>query len=316
MTTDIDRDHPWYGYAFSFVSPDAIARRLAGRVVDRVLRAGFTAEYCRLVQVGPEQLDAAFAGDAAAAGAVYRYRILDRLFAFGPVLAVIYRDRELTGNPYRRLKELKGATDPGDARPGSIRADLGAINTILGLMHSADSPAESAEEAALFLPGEPLRADRPPAGQPDRGTDGASLPELVRLLDAGPPVIGDFQSVLAAHRARVIAACFADLSAEARARLPDSPADWLGAPGAGAAIAAGLRGGADHPASSLLCAEWVPGQPSLPVRDYAAGLAALRLAPDPWEELVLTTSAHFAPVRRAARAAEPCDELAAGRASR
>lgn len=316
MTITGDRDHPWHGYAFSFVSPDAIARRLAARIVDRVLRAGFTAEYCRLVQVGPEQLDAAFAGDAGAAGAIYRYRILDRLFAYGPVLAVIYRDRgEVTGDPYRRLKELKGATDPGDARPGSIRADLGAINTILGLMHSADSPAESAEEAALFLPGEPLGADRPPAGQPERGTDGASLPGLLRLLDAGPPVLGDFQAVLAAHRARVLAACFADLSADARARLLDSPADWLGAPGAGAVFAAGLRGG-DHPASSLLRAEWVPGLPSLPLRDYASRLAALGLAADRWEELVLTTSAYFAPVRPAVRAAETGDKLAAGRGSR
>jgi nucleoside diphosphate kinase len=302
------RNHPWYGYVFAFVSPDGIARRLATPVVERVLGAGFAVEYCQIVNVGPDQLDAAFAHDTGALRNVYRYRILDLLFGYGPALAIVFRDlgRDLrnAGDPYQRLKALKGATSPVEAVPGTIRADLGAINTILGLVHASDSPEDTAEEAALFLR-DAIAGDRPPSGDPARGTDGRSLPMLLRLLDAGPAAAGEFQAVLAGHRARVLAACFTDLSAAARGQVLAALGDPLGEIGAGAAIAAGLRGGPDHPAWSLLTAEWQPGLPSLGARSTAVRLAALGLTVDPWEELVLRSSAHFAPVRRSAARGSP-----------
>jgi nucleoside diphosphate kinase len=273
---------------------------LATRIVERVQGAGFAVAHCEIVNIGPDQLDAAFAEDTGALRSIYRYRILDLLFAYGPVLAIVYRDVDPgAGDPYRRLKALKGATSPLDAQPGTIRFDLGAINTILGLMHASDSAAEAAEEAALFLGG--ASAEGPPTGDPARGTDARSLPGLLRLLDAGPAAVGDFQMILANHRARVLAACFTDLSSAARGQVLAAVGEQLGPLGeigAGAAIAAGLRGGADHPAWSLLSAERQPGLRSLAARDTAARLAALGLSTDPWEELVLRSSAHFAPVRR------------------
>jgi nucleoside-diphosphate kinase len=44
-----------------------------------------------------------------------------------------------------------GATNPADATPGSIRADL-ALSMPDNLVHGSDSPESSAREIALWFP--------------------------------------------------------------------------------------------------------------------------------------------------------------------
>jgi nucleoside diphosphate kinase len=312
--TDHPAEHPWHGYVFAVVCPDALARRAAGGVVRRLRQEGFDLVYGRLVNILPEHLDAAFGADLQAAGETYRYRLLDLVFTHRPSLALVLRDTHGRDDPYADLKRAKGPMDPALAPPGTIRWDFGGINALLGVLHTADSAATSAREAALLVPEAGFNADRAPAGDPRDGTDPRSVRALLALLDSGPAETRDYDDVLAGHRARVIAACFADLSAQGRlAAELAARSGTLARPGAGAAVAAGLSGGRRHPAFELLRADWRPGLPGLAAQDLARRLAALNLAADGWEELVLITSAQFAPRTRAAPPAGlPAPATAAG----
>jgi nucleoside-diphosphate kinase len=54
----------------------------------------------------------------------------------------------------RATRQTMGATDPKEAAPGSIRADLG-IEKGRNLTHASDSPASAKREIALFFGDEP-----------------------------------------------------------------------------------------------------------------------------------------------------------------
>ncbi len=47
-------------------------------------------------------------------------------------------------------RTLMGATDPGQAAPGTIRGDYGLIVTH-NIVHGSDSPESSARELAIFF---------------------------------------------------------------------------------------------------------------------------------------------------------------------
>jgi nucleoside diphosphate kinase len=282
-------EHPWHGYVFMLLCPDAVARRLCCRIVDRFERAGYELTDCAVTQVAPDRLDAAFGEVVVAAGEVYRYRLLDRVFSFGPSVAVVLRAAAGPADPYAGLRAVKGTADPLQSKPGSVRWDFGAINELLGLVHTADSGEGSAREAAHLAPESGFSPDAPPA-------QAAGARDLLRLVDAGWPESRGYRATLSSHRARVLAACHRDLPRAgleiARRALAEGE---LAAPGVGARIAEGIGGGRAHPASALLRADWRPGYACLDVAEMRRRLSALGLQNDPWEDVVLSTSAMFAP---------------------
>jgi nucleoside-diphosphate kinase len=75
----------------------------------------------------------------------------DDLVAFitrSPVVAIVVEGPEET---YKMVRTLMGATNPVDAAPGTIRADL-ATEMGENLIHGSDSPESAAREIALFFP--------------------------------------------------------------------------------------------------------------------------------------------------------------------
>jgi nucleoside-diphosphate kinase len=52
---------------------------------------------------------------------------------------------------YKMVRTMMGATNPLDAAPGTIRADL-ATEMSENLIHGSDSPESAAREIALFFP--------------------------------------------------------------------------------------------------------------------------------------------------------------------
>ncbi|MFC6084159.1 nucleoside-diphosphate kinase [Sphaerisporangium aureirubrum] len=288
--------HPWDRSVFTLVMPDAIATHRHTEVLRRIEGAGYRIAYFELLTVAPEQLDEVYAEQIKSVWDAYFYRLLDKLFLSGPVIGLVMED--VTGgeeDAHRRLKLLKGATDPNKAAPGTIRRDLGGINSMLAFMHAADQPEVSVREAGLLFTA-PVSADAPPRGDAAAGTDETAAHAVCDLLASGPAETRGFPEVLAGHRSRVAGAAWHDLSERGRATAREATArGTLAEPGLGALIADGLRGGEAHPAHGLLHADWRPGLPTLPERRYLTALAGLGLPRDHWEELVLLTSAYFPP---------------------
>lgn len=124
------------------LKPDAVRRNLIGEMIAKIEQAGFNVVAARLMHL-----------DAKAAGGFYAehsdkpfYEGLIGFMTSGPVLPmVLVRENAIQG-----LRELMGATNPGEAAPGTLRAQYGEsidVNSI----HGSDSPASAAREIAYFF---------------------------------------------------------------------------------------------------------------------------------------------------------------------
>jgi nucleoside diphosphate kinase len=291
---DLDRDVDWDRTAFGLICPDAIVRHLGVPIVRRLEEHGFAPVAWKCFWHRPENLDAYFEPNITQVWHGYLYRLADRVFSFGPTLALLVRD--LAPDPelgsHRRLRAVKGSSEPAKASPGTIRGDFGSINVSLGLVHSADSAAESRREAEVFV-----GRDGFPAGQ-----DPADLYGLLGVLESMRPAERrEYDDVLAGVRARIVAVLWDELPAPARelaAKLQAGGVAALSAPGAGAQLADLLPAG--HPLEPMLRCEFMAGEPGIEIDRAGALLRAYGTALDPWEDLVLATSMRFEPRRRPA----------------
>jgi nucleoside-diphosphate kinase len=127
---------------FVMVKPDGVRRGLVGEVITRLERKGLALEQMRRLTIDrdlaerhyAEHVDRPFFAD------------LVDFITSGPVVAM-----EWSGpNAVNAVRVLMGATDPGDAAPGTIRGDL-ATEITQNLVHGSDSPESAERELALFF---------------------------------------------------------------------------------------------------------------------------------------------------------------------
>ena len=128
----------------AIVKPDAVARRVAGKILTRIEDAGFTILAAKLVHMS--------LADARGFYYVHRQRpFYDSLCSFmtqGPCLLMV-----LEGDDgIARWRELMGATDPAKAAAGTIRKDF-ASSIEANAVHGSDSPESAAFEIPFFFGG-------------------------------------------------------------------------------------------------------------------------------------------------------------------
>jgi nucleoside-diphosphate kinase len=127
----------------AIIKPDAVQAGNAGKVLAHLEAQGFKIRAARLVRLSPPQAEGFYA--------VHRERPFFRpLVAFmtsGPALALaLERD-----NAVAHLREVIGATDPAEAKAGTIRK-LYAQSKERNAIHASDSPDNAAREVAFFFP--------------------------------------------------------------------------------------------------------------------------------------------------------------------
>jgi len=288
------REPDWTRSVFMLLAPDALARHLAVPILDRLAAEGFVPTQYRVFWRPIESLDEYYGKKIRHDWDVYLFRMVDLFFRFGPTVAFVVKDtRPGAEGSHRRLRRIKGASDPYDAKPGSIRCDFAATNLMLSLIHSADTPEESAYETGVYFSG----------AQPRYLDDGdTELHDVCRLMTHSTPrETRDFDRTLGGLRARLAAILWDDFQPEGRTMIARWAADGdrpFGDPGAGAKLAEQLRGGMEHSLAPLLANEFQPDQPMVQVETANHHLRARGTSLDPWEELVLTTSLYFRPLRR------------------
>jgi len=132
----------------AIIKPDAVTRGLAGKIVAHLEGAGFVVRAARLVKLSTGQAEAFYA--------VHRerpfYRSLVTFMTSGPGLALaLERDDAVA-----RLREVIGATDPAEAKPGTVRK-LYAESKERNAIHASDAAETAAREVAFFFPEGELR---------------------------------------------------------------------------------------------------------------------------------------------------------------
>ena len=123
--------------------PDAVRRALAGEILARFERRGFTLRAARFVEVERSLAEEHYAEHAAKPF----FGELVEFITSGPTLAFVLEGEGVIATARATI----GATNPADATPGSIRGDLAAAMPD-NLVHGSDSPQSAQREIALWFP--------------------------------------------------------------------------------------------------------------------------------------------------------------------
>lgn len=131
-----------FEYTLSIIKPDAVAKNVVGEIVSRFEKDGLKVVAAKMMHLSLEQ-----------AGEFYGvhkerpfYGDLVKFMTSGPVFV-----QALAGqDAINKNRELMGATNPKEAKAGTIRADF-ADSIDANAVHGSDSPETAAQEIAFFF---------------------------------------------------------------------------------------------------------------------------------------------------------------------
>lgn len=127
----------------AIIKPDAVAANKTGKILAHLEEQGFRLRGARLVRLSQERAEAFYA--------VHKdrpfFRSLVTFMTSGPALAIALERDDAVAH----LRTVIGATDPAEAKPGTIRR-LFAESKERNAIHASDSPDNAAREVAFFFP--------------------------------------------------------------------------------------------------------------------------------------------------------------------
>lgn len=129
---------------FFIVKPDAVAKRVLGKILGMIEASGLTIVAGRITQLTDEQAGRFYA--------VHRERPffgdLKKFMTSGPVFVGVLEGE----NAVARWRELMGPTDSKKAPKGTIRGEFGT-DVEKNASHGSDAAATAAAEIRFFFPG-------------------------------------------------------------------------------------------------------------------------------------------------------------------
>jgi len=129
------------------IKPDAVRRRLAGEILERIEARGFDVRAGKLVTASRELGEEHYAEHKEKPF----YGELVEFITSGPTWALVVEGEGAIATMRRTI----GATNPADADPGSIRGDL-AMSMPDNLVHGSHSPESAEREVALWFSADEL----------------------------------------------------------------------------------------------------------------------------------------------------------------
>jgi nucleoside-diphosphate kinase len=128
----------------AIIKPDAVARHLVGRILQRIEDAGFQIRAMRRIHLTATQAEGFYA--------VHRERpffgSLTAFMASGPAVVMVLE----APDAIRRWRTLMGATDPAKAEAGTLRKEF-AESIERNATHGSDAPDTAAFEIGYFFAG-------------------------------------------------------------------------------------------------------------------------------------------------------------------
>jgi nucleoside-diphosphate kinase len=129
---------------FAIIKPDAVERRLVGKILARIEDAGFTVRGLRMHHLTKREAEGFYA--------VHRERPffggLTDFMSSGPVVLLALEAPEAI----KKWRNLMGATDPAKADAGTLRKEFGS-NIERNATHGSDAPDTAAFELGYFFRG-------------------------------------------------------------------------------------------------------------------------------------------------------------------
>ena len=128
----------------SIIKPDGVAKNIIGEVYARFEKTGMRIVAARMLHLNRVQAETFYA--------VHRerpfFRPLVEFMISGPVMVQVLEGE----NAVARNREIMGATNPRDAKPGTLRADF-AKTVDENVVHGSDAIETARNEIAFFFAG-------------------------------------------------------------------------------------------------------------------------------------------------------------------
>jgi nucleoside-diphosphate kinase len=128
----------------AIIKPDAVERRLAGRILQRIEEAGFSVRALRRLHLTKVQAEGFYA--------VHRARpffaSLTDFMSSGPCVVLVLE----APDGIKKWRTLMGATDPAKADAGTLRKEF-AESIERNATHGSDAPDTAAHEVGYFFAG-------------------------------------------------------------------------------------------------------------------------------------------------------------------
>src|ERR1700732_896947 len=128
----------------AIIKPDAVERRLAGTIIQRIEDEQFQIRAMRRLQLSTLQAEGFYA--------VHRQRpffaSLATFMSSGPAIVLVLE----TPDAIKKWRTLMGATDPAKADPGTLRKEFGQ-SIERHATHGSDGPDTAASEIGYFFAG-------------------------------------------------------------------------------------------------------------------------------------------------------------------
>ncbi len=126
----------------SIIKPDAVSRGLIGKIIDKLESSGIKIVAAKMVKLSREEAKAFYA--------VHKdkpfYESLTDFMSSGPIMVMVLEG----DNVIQRNREIMGATNPKQAKPGTIRAEFGT-DVEKNAIHGSDSPETAIKEIGFFF---------------------------------------------------------------------------------------------------------------------------------------------------------------------
>ncbi|MDD2643899.1 MAG: nucleoside-diphosphate kinase [Methanobacteriaceae archaeon] len=128
--------------SFVMMKPDAVARRLMGKILTRFEEKGLQLKAIKLMTIS-EDLAKEHYGEHSEKP--FFNDLVDYIIS-GPVLAMVIEGDDAIS----LIRKMVGATNPQEAELGTIRGDYG-IQTGRNIIHASDAPESAEREIGLFF---------------------------------------------------------------------------------------------------------------------------------------------------------------------
>ncbi|MFN3406980.1 MAG: nucleoside-diphosphate kinase [Caldimicrobium sp.] len=124
------------------IKPDGVERNLIGKIISIFEEAGLKVVAIKKVRLSKEQAKAFYI--------VHKerpfYEDLTNYMSSGPIVAMVLEGE----TAIKRVREIMGATDPKEAKEGTIRKLYG-IDKEKNTVHGSDSPESAQKEIPFFF---------------------------------------------------------------------------------------------------------------------------------------------------------------------
>lgn len=124
------------------LKPDAVQKRITGKVLARFEQAGFTVRGCKMLHLSKDLLRTHYAHIAEKPF----YPDVEAFMSSTPVLALVLEGKDVVA----KVREMLGVTDSRKAAPGTIRAEFG-VDQMVNVAHASDSPETAEKEVRRFF---------------------------------------------------------------------------------------------------------------------------------------------------------------------